>query len=71
MGDSWRIRSCYLFPVVYATIQIEVAPADLIVDSTKKEKGQSKTLTFNELSYFFLKTTAKTIAAGTGNRLSH
>ena len=40
----------YLTDLIRTAEVLEVAPADLIVDSTKKEKGQTKRLTFNELS---------------------
>lgn len=40
----------YLTDLVRAAEVLEVAPADLIVDGSKKEKGQSKTLTFSNVA---------------------
>lgn len=40
----------YLTDLVKAAELLEVAPADLIVDGTKKEKGQTRSLTFNSLT---------------------
>lgn len=39
----------YLTDLIRAAEVLEVAPVDLIIDGSKKEKGQSKTLTFNNL----------------------
>ena len=39
----------YLTDLVRTAEVLEVAPADLIVDGTKKEKGQTKSLTLNTL----------------------
>ena len=39
----------YLTDLVRTAQVLEVAPADLIVDGTKKEKGQTKRLTLHNL----------------------
>ena len=40
----------YLSDLVRVAELLEVAPVDLIVDGSKKGKGQSRTLTFTEFS---------------------
>lgn len=40
----------YLSDLVKVSELLEVAPADLIVDGSKKEKGQHKMLTFSNLA---------------------
>lgn len=40
----------YLTDLIRTAELLEVAPVDLIVDGSKKGKGQSRTLTFTEFS---------------------
>jgi len=49
--NSWcnNRNQPYLADIVRMAELLEVAPVNLIVDGSKKEKGQTKSLTFSEI----------------------